>query len=293
VRPSGLLPFDQGTLRSPQSRFRDRHDRSPEVSFSAFHAQPPNLRSTPLMDMDFAVISQLVRRSRLIFGFCPSAQVFATCFLQTLPRDSRPCTSLILHLHQVGIRDLHPQTEKHARRTKKKPGTLSSAGLGGLNILVHDPRIRARRFIASLDLFGSADPIQSAPPIPSSIFGSAVNHRSITQFESGNRRGFPSHPAKAPIKPLRLFHSVIGAVPRGAILAPRWTDTNRELHGRDSAHARASNPYAPLLPQSPAASGFEHICDAEDLWLWRDFDRNTHDRKTPRYSAYCLRHNIN
>ncbi|MDB5386671.1 MAG: hypothetical protein JWM11_2317 [Planctomycetaceae bacterium] len=61
------------------------------------------------------------------------------------------------------------------------------------------------------------------------------------------------------INPTRRHSPHLGAVPRGAVLAPRWTDTNRELHGRDSAHVRASNPYALLLPQSPAASGFEHI----------------------------------
>jgi hypothetical protein len=79
-----------------------QNGRSPEVSVSAFHAQPPNLRFAPLMDLDFAVNCQLVRRSRLRFGFYTSARVFAPCFFQTTPRDSRPCTSLILHLHRAG-----------------------------------------------------------------------------------------------------------------------------------------------------------------------------------------------
>src|SRR5215468_4225365 len=51
--------------------------RSPEVSSTVFHAQPPNLRSASLMDMDFVVPRPLVRRSRLIFGFCSSARAFA------------------------------------------------------------------------------------------------------------------------------------------------------------------------------------------------------------------------
>ena len=59
------------------------YDRSPEVSTTAFHAQPPDLRLTPLMDMDFAIIRSLVRRSRLISGFCSSARAFARRFLRT------------------------------------------------------------------------------------------------------------------------------------------------------------------------------------------------------------------
>ena len=35
--------------------------RSPEVSSTTFHAQPPDLQPVPLMDMDFAVCCPLVR----------------------------------------------------------------------------------------------------------------------------------------------------------------------------------------------------------------------------------------
>lgn len=76
-KPCGPLSLDSGT-----------DDRPPEVSFNAFHAQPPNLRFAPLMDLDFAVICQLVRRSRLRSGFYTSARVFAPRFLQTTPRDA-------------------------------------------------------------------------------------------------------------------------------------------------------------------------------------------------------------
>ena len=76
--------------------------RSPEVSSAAFRAQSPDLRFACLMDMDFAVTRPLVPRSRLISGFCSSTRAFAPRFLQTPPRDSSPCASLILHLHQVG-----------------------------------------------------------------------------------------------------------------------------------------------------------------------------------------------
>src|SRR6202007_1979670 len=55
-----------------------------------------------LMDMDFAVGGPLVRRLRLVFGFCPWTHAFARCFLQTPPRGGSPCTLLALHLHQVG-----------------------------------------------------------------------------------------------------------------------------------------------------------------------------------------------
>jgi hypothetical protein len=59
------------------------YGRSPEVSTTAFSTQPPDLRLTPLMDMDFAIIRSLVRRSRLISGFCSSARAFARRFFRT------------------------------------------------------------------------------------------------------------------------------------------------------------------------------------------------------------------
>lgn len=68
--------------------------RSPEVSTTAFRTQPPNLRRTRLMDMDFAVIGQLVPLPPPVFGFCPSARAFARRFLQTPSRDGRPCALL-------------------------------------------------------------------------------------------------------------------------------------------------------------------------------------------------------
>ena len=60
--------------------------RSPEVSSTAVRAQPPDLRFAPLMDMGFAVLRPLARRSRLVSGFCSSARAFARRFLQTPPR---------------------------------------------------------------------------------------------------------------------------------------------------------------------------------------------------------------
>jgi hypothetical protein len=78
--------------------------RSPGVSSTAFRAQPPNLRFASLMDMDFAVSCPLVRRWRLISGFCPSTRTFAPCFLQTPPRGGSPCIITRPYLHQVGQR---------------------------------------------------------------------------------------------------------------------------------------------------------------------------------------------
>jgi len=79
-------------------------NRSPGVSSAAFGAQSPDLRFAPLMDMDFAVSSPLVRRYRLVSGFCPSTRTFDPCFFQTPPHGGSPCFSLGLHLHQVGRR---------------------------------------------------------------------------------------------------------------------------------------------------------------------------------------------
>ena len=86
---------------SLSSKFRTRR-RSPGVSSVAFRAQLPNLRFAPLMDLDFAISSPLVRRLRLISGFCSSTRTFAPRFLQTPPRGGSPCASLTLRLHQAG-----------------------------------------------------------------------------------------------------------------------------------------------------------------------------------------------
>src|SRR3989441_8089369 len=78
--------------------------RSPGVSSTAFRAQSPNLRFASLMDMDFAVSCPLVRRWRLISGFCSSTRTFVPCFLQPPPRGGSPCIITRPYLHQVGQR---------------------------------------------------------------------------------------------------------------------------------------------------------------------------------------------
>jgi hypothetical protein len=86
LRPLLTSASRSEALASP-SVPRGTRCRPPGVSSTAFRAQPPDLRSALLMDMDFAVTCPLVRRSRLRSGSCPSARAFAPRFLQTPPRD--------------------------------------------------------------------------------------------------------------------------------------------------------------------------------------------------------------
>ena len=69
------------------------------------------------MDMDFAVSSPLVRRSRLISGFCPSTRTFAPRFLQTPPRGDSPCVITSPSPPSGWAGDFHPQAAEHAQRT--------------------------------------------------------------------------------------------------------------------------------------------------------------------------------
>ena len=74
--------------------------RSPAISSTAFHAQPPDLRFASLIDMGFAAIGPLAQRSRLRSGSCTLARVFAPRFLQTPPRSD----ALALRYHFTSIR---------------------------------------------------------------------------------------------------------------------------------------------------------------------------------------------
>src|SRR5207244_7322517 len=88
-----------------------------------FHAQPPNLRSVPLMEMDFAVSCPLVRHSRLRFGSCTSARVFAPRFLQTPPRGD----ALAVRYPSPPSgweKDFHPQAVEHARHPPKRASRI-------------------------------------------------------------------------------------------------------------------------------------------------------------------------
>src|SRR5260370_32066244 len=91
--------------------------RSPGVSSAVFCAQPPNLRFAPLMDMDFAVSCPLVRRWRLVSGFCPSTRTFDPCFFQTPPRGGGPCIITRPSPPSDLPEDFHLPTDEHAQHT--------------------------------------------------------------------------------------------------------------------------------------------------------------------------------
>ena len=72
------------------------------------------------MDMDFAVSSPLVRRSRLISGICPSTRTFAPRFLQTSPRGDSPCVITSPSPPSGWAEDFHLQAAEHAQHTTKR-----------------------------------------------------------------------------------------------------------------------------------------------------------------------------
>src|SRR5215831_4944611 len=110
--PAVKRPFVTSVAEATQNR-------SPGVSSAAFHAQSPNLRFAPLMDMDFAVSCPLVRHWRLISGFCSSTRTFVPCFLQTPPRGRSPCIITSPSPPSDWSEDFHLQTAEHARHTTK------------------------------------------------------------------------------------------------------------------------------------------------------------------------------
>src|SRR5271166_898460 len=130
----------RGSLSPPRFPGGTRR-RSPGVSPAVFLAHPPDLRSRPLMDMDFATSCPLVRpvlpRIRLLF--------VRSRFRSTLPSDGpsqfRPCASLVLHLHQVAqgtftprLLDM-PSTQDAARRFAVACGhALTAAARDALGI---------------------------------------------------------------------------------------------------------------------------------------------------------------
>src|SRR5262249_16294870 len=91
--------------------------RSPGVSSVAFRAPSPSLRFASLMDMDFAVSGPLVRRSRLVPGFCPSTRTFALRFLQTSPRGDSPCVVANPSPPSGWVEDFHLRPTEHAHHT--------------------------------------------------------------------------------------------------------------------------------------------------------------------------------
>ena len=89
--------MDRSTL-SPDS---GTNGRSPEVSSTAFGAQPPDLQPVPLMDMDFAVNGPFVQHRMPLIRFLYIGSRFCSTLLSDPASRRRPCASLSLHLHQV------------------------------------------------------------------------------------------------------------------------------------------------------------------------------------------------
>src|ERR1022692_2184226 len=79
------------SILSPDSR---TSGRPPEVSSTAFTAQPPDLQPVPLMDMDFAIISPLVRHCMPQIRFLYIGLHLCSALLSDPPSPERPCASL-------------------------------------------------------------------------------------------------------------------------------------------------------------------------------------------------------
>ncbi len=78
--------------------------RSPEVSSTAFDAQPPDLPPVRLMDRGFAVTGPLARHRRPLIRFLFIGSRLCSALLSG-PASRRvlfhPCASLSLHVHHV------------------------------------------------------------------------------------------------------------------------------------------------------------------------------------------------
>ena len=70
------------------------HSRSPEVSSTAFRAQPPNLQPVPLMDIGFAIICPLARHRMPQIRFFSIGSHVCSALLSDPPSPERPCASL-------------------------------------------------------------------------------------------------------------------------------------------------------------------------------------------------------
>src|SRR5712691_6168257 len=104
-------------------------NRSPAISSTAFDTRPPGLPPASLMDTDFVVSCQLVRRRRPPIRFLSISPYLCS----TLPSDPasrrRPCASLPFTSIRLG-RDFHPLAAEHARRTSKPPPFENHKGWG-------------------------------------------------------------------------------------------------------------------------------------------------------------------
>ena len=95
------------------------HGRSPVISSTTFHARPPDLPPTPLMDMGFVNAGLLARhrRPRIHRPACLLHASFRPRLAVTPLRFARPSTP------SRWSEDFHLQAVEHARRTSKGPAT--------------------------------------------------------------------------------------------------------------------------------------------------------------------------
>ena len=95
--------------------------RSPEVSSTAFNAQPPDLQPVPLMDMDFAILGPLVRHRMPHIWFLSIGSHLCSTLLSDPASRRRPCASLSLLLHQDGKRTSTSKLSNMLGTPRKKP----------------------------------------------------------------------------------------------------------------------------------------------------------------------------
>ena len=79
----------------------ETNDRSPEVSLTAFGAQPPDLQPVPWMDRGFAIKRPLARHRMPHIRFLFIGSHLCSTLLSDPASRRRRCASRSLHLHQV------------------------------------------------------------------------------------------------------------------------------------------------------------------------------------------------
>ena len=114
-------PYEDLSLESGTQR------RPPEVRPTAFAARPPDLPPRPLMVVDFAIISSLVRPGRprypvLVHRAATLLHAFFRPHLATTPsRFANPSPP------SGWIEDFHLQAVVHTRHTNKRPQSRTEA----------------------------------------------------------------------------------------------------------------------------------------------------------------------
>ncbi len=99
------MPFADFCDTVKVNRFTLSHEsvtchRSPEVSSTAFDAQPPDLPPVSLMDMGFAILCPLARHRRPQIRFLYIGSRLCSALLSGRVLF-HPCASLSLHVHHV------------------------------------------------------------------------------------------------------------------------------------------------------------------------------------------------